>query len=116
MPTEMIVALISAVSGVLASSGLWTFFGTRSKKNKAFNKLVMGLAYDKIVTVGAAYINRGWVSKDEFEDYVKYLVEPYQDLGGNGVAEKIGTAVKALPFHTVPFKEIVLKENPDADH
>jgi hypothetical protein len=71
----------------------------------------MGLAYDKIITIGMGYIQRGWVSKDEYEEYLKYLVEPYKEMGGNGVADRIAKDVGALPFRTVQFAEIVIKEN-----
>ena len=72
----------------------------------------MGLAYDKIVSVGIAFIERGWVSKDEYEEYQKYLVEPYKAMGGNGVAERIATEVGRLPFRAMEFKEITVKDKP----
>lgn len=110
MSEETIIALIAAASGVLASSGLWTFLQKKSQTNSAHIRLLMGLAYDKIMTVGMVYIQRGWVSKDEYEEYLKYLVEPYKEMGGNGVADRIATEVGSLPFRTVPFAEIVVKE------
>lgn len=58
----------------------------------------MGLAYDRVTTLGIAYIERGWVTRDEFEEYQKYFVEPYMALGGNGVAERIWLEVRTLPF------------------
>lgn len=69
----------------------------------------MGLAYDKIVSRGIAFIERGWISKDEYEEYQKYLVEPYKEMGGNGVAERISSEVASLPFRTVRFSEILVK-------
>lgn len=107
---DMIIALIAAFGGVGASSGIWTFIQKRTQVNDAHTRLLMGLAYDKIITIGMAYIQRGWVSKDEYEEYLKYLVEPYKDMGGNGVAERIATEVGSLPFRTVTFAEIVVKE------
>jgi hypothetical protein len=70
----------------------------------------MALAYDKIINVGMLYIQRGWVSKDEYEEYVKYLVEPYKKMGGNGVADRIATDVGTLPFRTMQFSEVTIKE------
>lgn len=110
MTSEMIIAIIAAVGGVLASSGIWSFFIQRAKRNDAHTKLLMGLAYDKIITIGMAYIQRTWVSKDEYEEYLKYLVEPYKAMGGNGVAERIANEVGGLPFRTVKFAEIVVKD------
>lgn len=109
MSEEMVVALIAAISGVIASSGLWAFVQKKSDTHTAHTRLLMGLAYDKIVTIGMAYIQRGWVSKDEYEEYLKYLVEPYKEMGGNGVAERIAREVGGLPFRTVTFAEVVIK-------
>lgn len=58
----------------------------------------MGLAYDKITHLGMGYIERGWVTKDEYEDFRKYLYEPYKEFGGNGVAERIMLEVSTLPL------------------
>lgn len=110
MHEDMIVALISTAGGVITSTGIWGYFQKRSKANTAHTRLLMGLAYDKIITIGLAYADRGWVSKDEYEEYLKYLVEPYKDMGGNGVAERIAKDVGALPFRTMSFTEIVEKE------
>lgn len=35
------------------------------------------------------YIARGWITTDEYEDLYKYLIEPYRDLGGNGIIENL---------------------------
>ena len=61
-------------------------------------RLLMGLAYAQIVKKGMSYIERGSITKDEFEDFRNYFYEPYKALGGNGVAERIMKDVEALPF------------------
>jgi hypothetical protein len=109
MSGDMIVALITAVSGVVTSSGLWAFVRKQTSNHSARDKLMMGLAYEKIVTLGMGYIRRGYISKDEYEEYLKYFVEPYKAMGGNGVAERIASEVASLPFRTVQFSEIVIK-------
>jgi hypothetical protein len=117
MSEEMVVALIAAISGVIGSSGLWSFLQKRSNTHTAHTRLLMGLAYDKIISVGMSYMARGWVSKDEYEEYLKYLVEPYKDMGGNGVAERIASEVASLPFRTMQFSEIIVKgKDNDATH
>jgi hypothetical protein len=110
MTEPMILALIAAVSGVATSSGFWAYFQKRSSKHTATDRLLMGLAYEKIVTLGMAYIERGWISKDEFEELRKYLFEPYKEMGGNGVAERIMVDVGSLPFRSFRLQEIILKE------
>lgn len=58
----------------------------------------MGLAHDKIVELGIRYIEKGFVTKDEYEDLFKYFWEPYSSVGGNGSAERIIGMVKLLPL------------------
>lgn len=115
MTAEMIIALIAAAGGVIGSSGVWSYLLKRGERNTATARLLMGLAYDKIVTVGMAYIQRGWISKDEYEEYLKYLVGPYKELGGNGVADRVAAEVGSLPFRAVTFAEIVVKKEKDDD-
>lgn len=92
---------VTSLSTVLASSGLWTWLQKKNNNSTATNRLLMGLAYDKITNRGMDYIQRGWISKDEFEDFQKYLYEPYKDFGGNGVAERIMDEVRRLPLRSV---------------
>lgn len=113
MSQSMVLALIAAATGVATSSGLWAFLQKRSETNSAHTRLLMGLAYDKIITVGMSFIQRGSVSKDEYEEYHKYLVEPYKAVGGNGVADRIAAEVASLPFRTLQFSEIVVKGKSD---
>lgn len=116
MSEEMIAAIIACVSGVIGSSGLWAFFQKRSENHTAHTRLLMGLAYDKIITVGMFYMQRGWVTKDEYEEFLKYLVKPYKDMGGNGVAERIAGEVAILPFRTLEFSEIIVKGKDNDAH
>lgn len=90
--------LLTSVASVIASSSFWAYMTSRDKKKDAMTNLIMGLGYDKLMTLGIEYLKRGWITKDEYEDYRKYLFEPYKALGGNGVAEKIMMEVSALPF------------------
>jgi hypothetical protein len=93
-------AAIISVASILASSGFWAFVQKRDATKHATTRLLMGLAYEKIAQVGLSYIDRGWISKDEYEDFRKYLYEPYRELGGNGVAERIMLEVSGLPLRS----------------
>ena len=93
-------SLMTIAGSILASSGFWAYFQIRREKKSAATKMLMGLAYDKISHLGMSYIERGHVSKDEYEDFRKYLYEPYVGLGGNGVAERIMCEVSRLPLRT----------------
>lgn len=90
--------VITLITAVLASSGLWTFLQSRSTSQNAMRKLILSLAYDKLATVGMHHIERGWITKDEYEEFVRELYLPYRDCGGNGVGEQIMSRVAALPF------------------
>lgn len=93
-------AVVVALGSVLASTGFWTFVQKRDNTKTAIARLLLGLAYDKIVTLGLSYIERGWISKDEYEEFRKYLYEPYKDFGGNGVAERVMEEVTHLPLRS----------------
>lgn len=92
--------VLTSVVSVIASSGFWAWLQTRGKTKTATDRLLLGLAYDKIVSLGMSYIDRGWISRDEFEDFQNYLYIPYKDAGGNGVAERIMLDVGRLPLRS----------------
>ena len=90
--------IITIFASVLASSGLWAFLMKGMDKKDAKTKMLIGLGHDRIVTLGMTYIERGYITQDEFENLNKYLYEPYKKLGGNGSAEKIMAEVTKLPM------------------
>lgn len=90
--------VLTAVAAILASSGFWAFMQHKDRARSATTKLLMGMAYDQITRLGVAYIDRGWITKDEYEELRKYFYEPYRNLGGNGVAERIMSEVSQLPI------------------
>lgn len=90
--------LIGAISAsVLASSGLWALLLKKLDRKDNKTRLLLGLAHDRIVHIGKAYIQRGWISYDEYEDFMNYLYVPYSEFGGNGLAERIKKEVGELP-------------------
>lgn len=91
-------AILIVVGSVLGSGGFWAFLRSKDTRRDATTRLMMGLAYIQLTTLGLQYIDRGSVTKDEYEDYRKYFYEPYKALGGNGVAERIMRDVSNLPF------------------
>lgn len=95
--TEVILAIIASV---LASSGFWAWIIKRSEKKSGSTRLLMGLALDKIIFLGSGYIDRGWLSRDEYHDFRKYLYDPYRELGGNGSAEKMMEDIEELPIRS----------------
>ena len=47
------------------------------------------------------YINRGWITMEEYENLCDYLFDPYEKLGGNGSAKKVVDICKTLPIRKV---------------
>ena len=82
----------------MASSGLWAFLGNRFDKRSAERELIIGIGHVELVYYGMQYIERGWITKDEYET-LKELYEPYVKLGGNGSGKKIMAEVEKLPIH-----------------
>lgn len=91
--------LITSLATFIASSGgFWIYLKHRMEAKDANTKLLLGLAHDKIVYFGMKYIEKGFVTKDEYDDLLRYFYEPYISLGGNGTAERIMRLVQRLPL------------------
>ena len=93
--------LLTILSSVLASSGLWAFLLARLDRHSAEKQMLVGLGHDRIMFLGMRYIDRGWITQDEYENLSTYLYEPYKKLGGNGSAHKIMQEVDKLPIRSV---------------
>lgn len=98
MRDDMVAVLIAILTTLMASTGFWTYLAKHREKSSATTKLLMGLAHDRLSYVGMTYITRGYVTSEEYEDYRKYLYEPYRELGGNGMVERIMGELQKLPF------------------
>ena len=94
-----ITLIVTIVSSVLASSGFWAFMQKHDERKGNRNKLLIGLGHDRIITLGMQYIERGWITRDEYENLHDYLYLPYKEAGGNGSAERIMREVEKLPIH-----------------
>jgi len=110
-PTLMI--LVTIFASVMASSGFWAWIASRSKKQSATTRLLLGVAHDRIIFLGMNYITRGFITKDEYEDFVTYLWEPYSIFGGNGLAEKVYEDLKRLPIVAEPPHMGEVPRNPN---
>lgn len=81
--------LVTIVCSMFASSGLWAIIAKKAEKKDSRTALIIGLAHDRIMGLGMMYLERGWMTPDEYENLTRYLYEPYAKLGGNGSAERI---------------------------
>lgn len=60
--------------------------------------MLIGLAHDRIMYLSMHYIEREYITKEEYEDLITYLYEPYLELDGNGSAKHmIEDNVNKLP-------------------
>nr|DAP85353.1 MAG TPA: holin protein [Caudoviricetes sp.] len=83
---------------VLTSSGLWALVSKRADKNDVERKMLVGLAHDRIIHLGMAYLTRGYITQDEYENLNDYLYQPYEKMGGNGSAKRVMEEVRKLPI------------------
>ena len=89
--------LLTAVVTAAGSSGLWAYLQQRDKKKSHTERLLQGLAYQAIISMGMDYKRRGWITNDEYEDFFG-LYDAYKGMGGNGVTLRVAAAVDDLPM------------------
>lgn len=98
--TEVIVTIIGSV---VASSGFWAWLQNRKEKKSASTQMILGLGHDRIIYLCEKYIERGWISSDEYENLRTYLFDPYEKMGGNGTAKRLMAIVDNLPTKTIEY-------------
>ena len=92
-------ALVTILVSVLASSGVWAVVMKIMDKKDVRTQMLIGLGHDRIMYLGMHYIERGWITRDEYENLVDYLYKPYEMMGGNGSAKRVIEEVKKLPLN-----------------
>lgn len=111
--TDLTLAVVFAI---LASSGFWAFITvivqkhlenkySVSSRESIEREMLIGLAHDRILSLGMKYIQRGYITRDEYENINQYLYEPYSKLGGNGSAKKIMEELNKLPIRACLITE-----------
>ena len=98
-------SLLTVFVAVLASSGLWAFIMKISERKDVRTKMLVGLGHDRIMYLGMKYIERGYITSDEYENLHEYLYKPYEQLGGNGSVKRIMSEVDNLPIKKSKFEE-----------
>lgn len=89
--------IITVFTSILASSGLWAFINSRLDKNNSERELLVGIGHIELVFFGMQYLERGWITREEYET-IQGLYKPYVKLGGNGSGTKIMKEIEALPI------------------
>ena len=95
---DIIELVVAVLVGFLSSSGVWVYMMKRMDRRTCSTKLLMGLAHDRITYLSIKYINRGYITIDEYEGLIHFLYEPYEELGGNSMAGTMAKKIKELPI------------------
>ena len=95
--------MLTIVTSVLASSGFWAYFQSKREKKDSKTELLIGLAHNEIMNLGMKYIERGYITQDEYENFHEYLYVPYEKAGGNGSAKRVMQEVNKLPIHSSKY-------------
>lgn len=96
---QFVETLITVLCAVLASSGFWALIQKLTDKKDAKTQMLVGLAHDRILYLGMSYVQRGYITEDEYENLYDYLYKPYLKMGGNGSAKRVMGEVDKLPLH-----------------
>lgn len=106
---------LQIVLAVLGSSGIWagifSLIQARMTKKSASNRMLLGIGHDRIIWLCQKYIDRGWITKDEYEDLHDYLYTPYKDMGGNGTVEKLMAELEKLPVRNITYLQKLKEES-----
>lgn len=82
--------VLTIFSSVLASSGLWAYLTRRAERKDIRVQMLIGLGHDRITQLAMMYIDRGYITQDEYENLHDYLYQPYKAMGGNGWYKAMG--------------------------
>lgn len=67
--------------------------------------MLLGLAHDRLMWLCMKYIDRGYITNEEYENLYNYLYLPYIEMGGNGVVQRLMEEVKKLPIRKSELPE-----------
>lgn len=98
---DWIEVLITIAGSVLTSSGLWSWILYKAKRNDTGLLMTRGMAHYRIIEEGQKFIERGWITHEEYDDFMKYLGNPYLESGSNGLAQKMINDISALPLKSL---------------
>lgn len=99
--STIVIAIITAAAAIFASTGFWAFITKHQERDTAEQRLLMGLAHDRLITQTTKYIHRGYITHEEYDDIQIYLYQPYRDKGGNGTVERLMEELKKIEVKPV---------------
>lgn len=94
----IIVAILG--SGALAAliNGIFAIKAKAKERANGVSDGVRYLLYDNIKTRGREYIAAGKIELEDLQDIVRAWTVYHDELGGNGLLDKIMSDVKSLPL------------------
>lgn len=96
--------ITTVICTMIASSGFWAFLQKKFSCKSIQSQMLIGLGHDRILNLGFKYIDRGWITQDEYENLNDYLYKPYSKMGGNGSAKRIMEEIRNLPIKSNNYK------------
>lgn len=89
--------IVSILACVFTATGFWELLRCLLEKRSNKTRLLIGLAHHQLLITCESYIERGYITADEYDDLYTYLYEPYSTLGGNGSIERLMEEIRNLP-------------------
>lgn len=94
--TETIIAIILSVIG---ASGFWSiilYLFQKKDKNKTLTiEALLALLHDRVYITIEQILEKGTITEEEYDNLL-HLYNPYRDLGGNGVCEKMMNEIQKM--------------------
>ena len=94
---DILIAALSSSALAAVISGVFALLLARQKKGNGIEAGVRILLYDQIKYRGNHFIERGYVTRDEYEDLIKMHEVYHTTLDGNGYLDNLMLEVNRLP-------------------
>lgn len=95
--TKLVEMTNPAITALLGGSGIWAWLKTRTDRDNFEDRLLLQVARNQLVSQGRFYLDRGYITMDEYEEYENEYAT-YSRLGGNGLARRVFKQVDELPI------------------
>lgn len=96
---EILLAVLGSSALASLISGIFSLAANRKKQESGVEAGVRILLYGNIKHLGTKYIERGYITNDEYEDLVRMHGVYHNALNGNGFLDDIMDQVRRLPRH-----------------
>ena len=85
------------LSAVFGAPGMWALLKAKTDRDDNSAKLLLSVSRNQLIALGRTYIERGYITMDEYEEYEsEYSI--YSALGGNGLARRMFEQIDELPM------------------